>query len=142
GTNLVIRDSLRRSSDPYVLLKLGPNIGSTPVVKKNLNPVWNTQFQFPLTDFNRCSSLQLQVWDKDRFSDDYMGEAEIDLKPLVKGDGFLGQGKMVLATTKGNCLFKDSIIVEHAEGKRVQDVCLRLRNVDSGLLYLQLEWLL
>ncbi|KAH9322996.1 hypothetical protein KI387_017635 [Taxus chinensis] len=149
GNNLVVRDFFSRSSDPYVLLKLGPNLGSTRVVDKNLNPVWDEEFRFPITDFNRCSSLQLQVWDKDTVfgidcldPDDYMGEAVIDLKPLVKGDGFPAQGKVVLYASEGNCLFKDSVIVEHAEGKRVQDVCLRLRNVKSGLLYLQLEWTL
>ncbi|KAH9329930.1 hypothetical protein KI387_002038, partial [Taxus chinensis] len=92
GTNLVVRDL--RSSDPYVILKLGHHpVARTCVVKKNLNPVWNQQFQFSLTDFNRCL-LKLEVWDKDKVlsidwldRDDYMGEADIDLKPLVKGDG-------------------------------------------------------
>ncbi|GLJ16601.1 hypothetical protein SUGI_0284600 [Cryptomeria japonica] len=143
GADLVVRD--RRSSDPYVVLTLGNNKAKTRVVWQNLNPVWNEEFVFPITDTNRCF-LKIKVWDKDKFlsidhldPDDYMGEAEVDLNQLVNGVSDVKKDKIVLPTSKSNCFFRDSYVTESADGKRVQEACLKLRKVDSGVVDLQIE---
>ncbi|GLJ16604.1 hypothetical protein SUGI_0284740 [Cryptomeria japonica] len=139
GTDLVVRD--RRSSDPYVVLTLGTNVKRTKVVEKNLNPIWEEEFELPIT-VDSC--LKLKVWDKDHRwklkKDDFMGEAEIDLNQLVHGDrNDPAKQKIVLPTSKANCFFRDSYITQSADGKRVQEVCLKLRKVDSGVVELRLE---
>ncbi|KAK9123252.1 hypothetical protein Sjap_012854 [Stephania japonica] len=80
GTNLAVRDVL--TSDPYVILTLGKQSMKTRVIKSNLNPVWNEQLMLSIPD--PIPPLKLKVYDKDTFStDDHMGEAEINILPLV-----------------------------------------------------------
>nr|CAB3447765.1 unnamed protein product [Digitaria exilis] len=88
-----------------------------------------------------------EVYDHDTFSaDDIMGEAEIDLQPMITaamafrdtsrlGDMQIGRWFM----TKDNALLKDST-VNVVGGKVKQEVQLKLQNVESGELELELEW--
>ncbi|MED6199243.1 putative ADP-ribosylation factor GTPase-activating protein agd11, variant 2 [Stylosanthes scabra] len=81
GTNLAIRDVV--SSDPYVVLSLGDQSVKTRVIKKSLNPVWNESLMLSIPE--NIPPLKVCVYDKDKFStDDFMGEVEIDIEPLVK----------------------------------------------------------
>lgn len=86
------------------------------------------------------------VYDKDTFStDDFMGEAEIDIQPLVSAaiaheNSTLNEpmefGKLV--ASKENTLVKDSVI-SLTDGKVMQDVSLKLQNVERGVLEIELE---
>lgn len=86
------------------------------------------------------------MYDKDTFStDDFMGEAEIDIQPLVSAaiaheNSTLNEpmefGKLV--ASKENTLVKDSII-SLTDGKVMQDVSLKLQNVERGVLEIELE---
>ncbi|OIV99113.1 hypothetical protein TanjilG_32372 [Lupinus angustifolius] len=80
GTNLAVQDVM--TSDPYVILSLGHQSVKTRVIKNNLNPVWNESLMLSIPE--NIPPLKVLVYDKDTFStDDYMGEAEIDIQPLV-----------------------------------------------------------
>ncbi|KAK6163065.1 hypothetical protein DH2020_002906 [Rehmannia glutinosa] len=80
GTNLAVRDMV--SSDPYVILSLGNQSMRTRVIKNNLNPVWNERIMLSIPE--NIPPLKLLVYDKDTFStDDFMGDAEIDIQPLL-----------------------------------------------------------
>ncbi|PHU09288.1 putative ADP-ribosylation factor GTPase-activating protein AGD11, partial [Capsicum chinense] len=80
GTNLAVRDVV--TSDPYVILSLGSQSVKTRVIKNNLNPVWNEKLMLSIPE--NVPSLKVLVYDKDTFTtDDFMGEAEIDIQPLV-----------------------------------------------------------
>ncbi|XP_059069675.1 protein C2-DOMAIN ABA-RELATED 10-like [Cryptomeria japonica] len=95
-------------------------VASTRVVKKNLNPVWNQEFIFPVVDDNHL--LKLYVWDKDRWGcDDKMGKTEIDVRDLMEKD--LNSGKVV-SPCKQNFLYKDSHIIQLQGEKKVQEACL------------------
>ncbi|XP_059073551.1 GTPase activating protein 1-like [Cryptomeria japonica] len=144
GTNLVVKDI--RSSDPYVVLKFANKVVCTKVVKKNLNPTWNEEFKFPISSFSHYL-LKLEVWDKDKVfgidwldPDDFMGVAKIDLKHLINREKCPSQHKLGMSPSKENILHQDSYIIQTADGKRIQEVCLKLHNVTSGLVYLRLEW--
>lgn len=86
------------------------------------------------------------VYDKDTFStDDFMGEAEIDIQPLVAAtkayekstiDESMQLGKWV--ASNDNTLVKDGII-NLVDGKVRQDISLRLQNVERGILEIELE---
>ncbi|XP_050935872.1 protein C2-DOMAIN ABA-RELATED 11 isoform X1 [Cucumis melo] len=107
GKNLVIRDF--RSSDPYVVVKLGKQKAKTKVIKNNLNPVWNEELTFKIdaeptgllnfvSDSEKSQSIDCslflfphlirivlvqEVFDKDLFKrDDRMGRASINLQPM------------------------------------------------------------
>ncbi|KAK4217164.1 phosphatidylserine decarboxylase-domain-containing protein [Rhypophila decipiens] len=69
------------TSDPYLVLSLGDAKHVTHSVPKTLNPDWNEQTHFPITD---VQSLLLDVccWDKDRFGKDYLGEFDLALEEI------------------------------------------------------------
>ncbi|KAG6500553.1 hypothetical protein ZIOFF_040401 [Zingiber officinale] len=112
GSKLAVRDML--TSDPYVVLMLG----------------------------------QQQVYDHDVISaDDIMGEAEIDLQAMITaalafGDsdipGNMQVGKWL--KTSDNALVEDSL-VNIVNGRIKQELHLKLQNVESGEMELELEWL-
>ncbi|MCO5554030.1 hypothetical protein L7F22_007556 [Adiantum nelumboides] len=142
GAGLVARDL--KSSDPYVLLSLGDHEVRTPVVKRSLNPVWEQDLTLPT--FEPLLPLKLIVCDKDTFTvDDEMGEALIDLAPLigaVKQQSHMGPKNGVthrIVATKENSLARDSII-KLRDGMFVQELCVKLQNVESGEIELELMW--
>ncbi|KAL8507373.1 hypothetical protein ACS0TY_018066 [Phlomoides rotata] len=144
GTNLAVRDML--SSDPYVILTLGKQKVQTGVVNSNLNPVWNEEFTLSVPHGH--GSIKLQVYDHDTFSaDDIMGEAEIDIQPMVTAAMAFGDAGKFSDMQIGkwlksydNALIEDSP-VNIVAGKVRQDLWLRLQNVESGEIELELEWL-
>lgn len=88
-----------------------------------------------------------EVYDHDVFTaDDIMGEAEIDLQPMITAAMAFGDpsllGNMQIGKwfkTSDNALIKDST-VKIVDGKVKQEVFLKLQNVESGDLDLELEW--
>lgn len=87
------------------------------------------------------------VFDRDTFTvDDKMGDAEIDIKPYVEclrmGSEKLPNGSVVnkVQPSGTNCLAEESSCVWN-NGKIVQDMRLRLRNVECGEVEVQLEWI-
>lgn len=86
------------------------------------------------------------MYDKDKFTtDDFMGEAEIDIQPLVTAakayekstiNESMQLGKWV--ASKENTLVKDGII-SLVDGKVKQEISLRLQNVERGVLEIELE---
>lgn len=86
------------------------------------------------------------VFDKDTFSkDDPMGNAEIEVLPLTEvldlDTQSIRNGAVVrsVAPSSRNCLAEESHVC-WKQGKFVQDMILRLRNVESGEIMLQLQW--
>lgn len=144
GYNLVIRDVV--TSDPYVILSLGEQSMKTRVIKNNLNPVWNEQLMLSIPI--HIPPLKLLVYDKDTFKyDDFMGEAEIDIQPLVSAARAsetsaikepMQLGKWI--ANKENTLVRDSVIT-YSGGAVKQQISLRLQNVEKGILDIELECL-
>ncbi|XXG74675.1 hypothetical protein AAC387_Pa07g3334 [Persea americana] len=142
---LVVMDM--KSSDPYVVATIGEQQkAQTTVVKSNLNPVWNEELMLSVPqDFG---TLKLQLFDQDMLSsDDAMGEAEVDIHPMVTAATAIGDPTMFADMQIGkwlqsgdNALMKDST-VNIIDGKVKQEVSLKLQNVVSGELELELEWL-
>ncbi|KAK7399710.1 hypothetical protein VNO78_10899 [Psophocarpus tetragonolobus] len=144
GTDLAIRDML--TSDPYVILKLGQQTVQTNVIKSNLNPVWNEELMLSVPQ--QFGILNLNVFDYDMFSaDDIMGEADIDLQPLITsamayGDPSMFDNMQIGKWLKShdNALIDDST-VNIVDGKVKQEISIKLQNVESGELELALEWI-
>ncbi|KAK7405508.1 hypothetical protein VNO78_06871 [Psophocarpus tetragonolobus] len=142
GTHLAVRDVM--TSDPYVILSLGHQSVKTRVIKNNLNPVWNESLMLSIPE--NIPPLKVLVYDKDTFStDDFMGEAEIDIQPLVIAakayeksniNESMQLGKFV--ASKDNTLVRDGII-SLDEGKIKQEISVRLQNIERGELELELE---
>ncbi|CAN6572747.1 unnamed protein product [Malus baccata var. baccata] len=143
GVNLAVRDM--RSSDPYVVVKMSKQKLKTGVVKRNVNPVWDETLTLSVTEINL--PITLCVYDKDRFSfDDKMGDAEFEIALFIKVlrmrlEG-LPDGTVItkVQPNRENCLAEESCII-WSKGKLVQNMALRLRNVECGEVELQLQWI-
>ncbi|TKY53907.1 C2-DOMAIN ABA-RELATED 11 [Spatholobus suberectus] len=143
GKRLVIRDF--KSSDPYVVVKLGNQTAKTRVINCCLNPVWNEELNFTLTEPLRV--LNLEVFDKDLLkADDKMGNTYLNLQPLIYASRLrdilkVSSGETALrkvTPASENCLARDSSI-NCVNGEVVQSVWLRLRGVESGELQLTIK---
>ncbi|KAK8629893.1 hypothetical protein V6N13_078711 [Hibiscus sabdariffa] len=145
GKKLGIRDFIFKSSDPYVVVKLGDQVAKTKVINCCLNPVWNEELTFSLTE--PVGVLNLEVFDKDRFkADDKMGHAYLNLQPLVSAARLshalrVSSGEMALRKVvpdTDNCLVRESCI-SSINGEVVQRVRLRLCAVESGEIELKVR---
>ncbi|KAK7291346.1 hypothetical protein RIF29_06412 [Crotalaria pallida] len=143
GVNLAVRDV--RSSDPYVVLKMGKQKLKTRVIKKDVNPEWNEDITFSVVDQNL--PISLTVYDHDTFSkDDKMGDAEFEILPFIEALRMnvtgLPSGTVIsrIQPSKQNCLADESCIT-YTNGKVIQDIILRLRNVECGEVEIQLHWI-
>lgn len=143
GKRLVIRDF--KTSDPYVVVKLGNQVAKTKVINSCLNPVWNEELILSLTE--PVGALNLEVFDKDTFkSDDKMGHAQLNLQPLISASRL----KQILQVSSGettlrkvvpdsdNCIARESTI-SCINGEVVQSVWLRLCAVESGEIELKVK---
>ncbi|EMS65900.1 hypothetical protein CFC21_016964 [Triticum aestivum] len=142
GINLAYRDA--RGSDPYVVLRLGKQKLKTSVKRRSVNPIWHEELTLSITNPN--APIKLAVFDKDTFSkDDPMGNAEIEVLPFTEvleldTEGIRnGTVVRLVAPSSGNCLAEESRVC-WKNGKFVQDMILRLRDVESGEIMLKLEW--
>ncbi|CAM8971570.1 unnamed protein product [Rhodiola kirilowii] len=143
GINLAIRDV--RTSDPYAVIKMGRQKLKTRVINKDINPVWNEDLTLSVADSKL--PIMLTVYDHDTFSkDDKMGEAEFDIRTYLEALKMelsgLPSGTIIsrVQPNRNNCLSDESCIMWY-EGKVVQDMILRLRNVESGEVEIQLQWI-
>eukprot|EP01098_Paradermamoeba_levis_P015334 TRINITY_DN7726_c0_g1_i1.p1 TRINITY_DN7726_c0_g1~~TRINITY_DN7726_c0_g1_i1.p1 ORF type:complete len:550 (+),score=128.35 TRINITY_DN7726_c0_g1_i1:78-1727(+) len=66
------------NSDPFVKITVGDEKQKTKVIKRNLNPVWNQDFDFIIKDPCLLRAV-LSVHDRDRFGTVFMGQAELVL---------------------------------------------------------------
>ncbi|OEL14658.1 ADP-ribosylation factor GTPase-activating protein AGD12 [Dichanthelium oligosanthes] len=118
----------------------------TSVIKRNLNPVWNEELKLSVP--HKYGPVKLQVFDHDLLSrDDIMGEAEIDLQPMISSAMAFGDPELLADMQIGkwlkspdNALARDSA-VNVVGGKVKQEVSLKLQNVESGEVDLELEWI-
>jgi len=79
GTNLPALDS-GKTSDPYVTVSCGQFKQKTPVIKKNLNPVWqNATFIVPGL---AGDIINFSAFDSDLLTDDKMGDFSISLSEV------------------------------------------------------------
>jgi len=105
-----------------------------------------TEILFPLAAHVAMWCPFQEVYDKDTFSrDDAMGDAKLDIQPFMDAlnmvwDG-IPDGALLksIEPSRDNCLATESSILLK-NGKVVQDIILRLQNVESGELELNLQW--
>jgi len=77
-------DHLGGKSDPYCVLFLERQKEKTRTVKKTLNPKWQAEFEFFVSDPK--ASLEVSVFDWNRIlSDELIGKAEIPVNSLEDG---------------------------------------------------------
>ncbi|KAK7380083.1 hypothetical protein VNO78_32470 [Psophocarpus tetragonolobus] len=143
GVNLAIRDV--RSSDPYVVIKMNNQKLKTRVIKKDVNPEWNEDLTLSIINPNQ--KVKLTVYDHDTFSkDDKMGDAEFDIAPFIEAlkrniTGIPNGTVITRIQPSSHNLLADESCITYSNGKVVQDMILRLQNVECGEVEIQLQWI-
>uniref|UniRef100_A0A672PE57 Multiple C2 and transmembrane domain-containing protein 2-like n=1 Tax=Sinocyclocheilus grahami TaxID=75366 RepID=A0A672PE57_SINGR len=113
--HLYIYLSNTHTYDPYVKFKLdGKTLYKSKVVYKNLNPVWNETFSFPIRNLDQ--KLFIKVYDRDLTTDDFMGSCGVELNKLE-----LENSEMVLPLDDPNSLEDDMGVI-------IIDICLSVRD--------------
>mmetsp|Transcript_84897 Transcript_84897/g.243634 ORF Transcript_84897/g.243634 Transcript_84897/m.243634 type:complete len:552 (+) Transcript_84897:2-1657(+) len=73
-------------SDAYVVVNLGSQEFKTSVIDNNLNPVWSSDNYFTFEVAVEATTLKLACMNKNRFKDDSLGETEVDVRTLARGE--------------------------------------------------------
>ncbi|XP_074309399.1 protein C2-DOMAIN ABA-RELATED 7-like [Silene latifolia] len=144
GMNLVVMDFT--SSDPYVVISIGDQDVQTGHVYDTCNPYWSDEDELTLGVYDLDTPIILKVYDKDTFKgDDFMGESRIDIIPYLEyvkaGLAPLSTGSIVgkIDPSEQNCLHETSYIL-WKDGQLVQKMILRLNNVLTGEVEIQVRW--
>ncbi|CAO3616193.1 unnamed protein product [Cunninghamella blakesleeana] len=69
-------------SDPYAVIRINGKKYTTGVVKQNLNPTWNFEFDISLSHNKIPNLINITVWDKDMIGRDFLGEVSIPFKNI------------------------------------------------------------
>lgn len=114
-------------------------------MKNSCNPDWDDELTLSISQPD--IPVVLTVYDHDSLSaDDNIGDAVIDIKPLLQyvkmRDESLTIGTLTskVHPSKENCLAEESSVVREKE-KVVQDMRLKLRNMERSEVQVQLEWI-
>ncbi|KAI9439591.1 C2 domain-containing protein [Lactarius indigo] len=80
-------------SDPFVIVSILGKQSSTPVCKRNLNPVYDAKdatFDFPIhmSLLNVLGTLNFAVWDQDMVRDDFLGKYSLPVHQWIRGAAF------------------------------------------------------
>ncbi|KAJ0244742.1 Calcium-dependent lipid-binding [Hirschfeldia incana] len=73
-------------SDPYVKGQLGAYRFKTKILKKTLSPKWQEEFKIPILTWDSPNILNIEVQDKDRFSDDSLGDCSVNIAEFRGGE--------------------------------------------------------
>ncbi|KAG7581952.1 C2 domain [Arabidopsis suecica] len=72
-------------ADPYVKGQLGAYRFKTKILWKTLAPKWQEEFKIPICTWESPNILNIEVQDKDRFSDDSLGDCSVNIAEFRGG---------------------------------------------------------
>ncbi|AEE75544.1 Calcium-dependent lipid-binding (CaLB domain) family protein [Arabidopsis thaliana] len=72
-------------ADPYVKGQLGAYRFKTKILWKTLAPKWQEEFKIPICTWDSANILNIEVQDKDRFSDDSLGDCSVNIAEFRGG---------------------------------------------------------
>ncbi|KAJ7573667.1 phosphatidylserine decarboxylase-domain-containing protein [Mycena floridula] len=87
--------------DPFVVVSFGKKVFRTRVIRHSRSPVWDEKLLFHVRRWEVGFKIQLTILDWDKLSsNDYIGDAHVDVGELVKGavqpgaDGLYAEGAL------------------------------------------------
>jgi Ca2+-dependent lipid-binding protein len=133
-------------SDPYVLLSFehsseaAPKSQQTHVIKDSLNPVWDTDLYFLVSD--EFQQFKVQVYDEDTGRDNKLGHCHVlrrdeDVRGKLTGDNYYledGKGGTVEVYTQELDLKRGLGHVFAEKGKKIQEFIAGKRRDNYALL--------
>ncbi|PWA30114.1 hypothetical protein CCH79_00009767 [Gambusia affinis] len=83
GKDKFLGGLIKGKSDPYGVIRLGPQEVKSKVINENLNPRWNEVHEFLMYD-NTAKTMEIVLFDEDPDEDDKLGNVMIDMSELKK----------------------------------------------------------
>eukprot|EP00105_Crassostrea_gigas_P027085 XP_011448299.1 PREDICTED: extended synaptotagmin-2 isoform X2 [Crassostrea gigas] len=126
-------------SDPYAVLKFGPEKFKTKVINNSVNPEWNEVFE-TIIDCKDAQVIDLEIRDEDPGSkDDKIGTAAIDISSSAS-NGTLDTWLPLENVKKGDVHIKlvwmylanDPIVLEKVDTSTELATCVLMVNLDSA----------
>eukprot|EP00095_Tigriopus_kingsejongensis_P005187 maker-scaffold321_size207582-snap-gene-1.29 protein:Tk05187 transcript:maker-scaffold321_size207582-snap-gene-1.29-mRNA-1 annotation:"c2 domain-containing protein 5 isoform x2" len=128
--HLPIMDRSSENTDAYAEVKFGEVTHKTEVMRKSLNPQWNSEwFRFEAADDMELQDepLQIRVMDYDTYSaNDAIGKVYIDLNPLL-----LPSAALNAAESQG--LPEEGAAIEHTPGGSMMSGWLPIYDTMHGI---------
>ncbi|XP_064408480.1 extended synaptotagmin-1 [Latimeria chalumnae] len=84
--NLESKDSygiFKGKSDPYAILRVGTQTFTSKTIEESLNPKWNELYEIFVHEVPG-QELEIEIFDKDPDSDDFLGRMKLDLGEVLK----------------------------------------------------------
>ncbi|CAH8367829.1 unnamed protein product [Eruca vesicaria subsp. sativa] len=72
-------------ADPYVKGQLGAYSFKNKILRKTLAPKWQEEFKIPILTWDSPNILNIEVQDKDIFSDDRLGDCSVNISKFRGG---------------------------------------------------------
>ncbi|XP_048839626.1 extended synaptotagmin-1 isoform X1 [Brienomyrus brachyistius] len=128
--DLVSKDNygiISGKSDPYVILRVGPQVFTSHHVENNLNPQWREMYEVIVHEVPG-QELEVEVFDKDPDQDDFMGRFKIDLG-LVKKAQLVDEWFTLKDTASGRVHLKLEWLSLQANADRLEQILQRNGNI-------------
>ncbi|KYO28716.1 extended synaptotagmin-1 [Alligator mississippiensis] len=79
----LMKGLIEGKSDPYALLRVGTQLGTSRVIDNSLNPVWNEIYEFMVHEVPG-QELEVELFDKDPDEDDKLGRMKLDFGEVLR----------------------------------------------------------
>ncbi|CAM4628625.1 unnamed protein product [Leuciscus chuanchicus] len=116
-------------SDPYALLRVGPQTFKSQHLDNTLNPKWGEMYEVIVHEVPG-QELEVEVFDKDPDQDDFLGRTKIDLG-IVKKSKIVDEWFTLKDTPTGRVHLKLEWLTLEADTGRLKEVLKRNESVVS-----------
>ncbi|XP_067316530.1 extended synaptotagmin-1 isoform X2 [Pseudorasbora parva] len=116
-------------SDPYALLRVGPQTFKSRHLDNTLNPKWGEMYEVIVHEVPG-QELEVEVFDKDTDKDDFLGRTKLDLG-IVKKSKIVDEWFTLKDTTTGRVHLRLEWLKLEADTGRLEEVLKRNESVVS-----------
>ncbi|XP_016120232.1 extended synaptotagmin-1-like, partial [Sinocyclocheilus grahami] len=116
-------------SDPYALLRVGPQTFKSRHLDNTLNPKWDEMYEVIAHEVPG-QELEVEVFDKDPDHDDFLGRTKLDLG-IVKKSKIVDEWFTLKDTPTGRVHLRLEWLTLEADTERLEEVLKRNENVVS-----------
>ncbi|XP_062255886.1 extended synaptotagmin-1 [Platichthys flesus] len=116
-------------SDPYAILRVGPQTFTSPHVDNTDSPKWGEMYEVIVHEVPG-QELEVEVYDKDPDQDDFLGRAKLDLG-IVKKSIFVDDWFTLKDTTSGRVHFRLEWLTLLPSSERLEQILKRNESVTS-----------
>ncbi|XP_073708690.1 extended synaptotagmin-1-like [Garra rufa] len=124
-----VKGMMSGMSDPYAMLRVGPQTFKSRHLDNTLNPKWDEMYEVIVHEVPG-QELEVEVFDKDPDHDDFLGRIKLDLG-IVKKSKLVDEWFTLKDTSTGRVHLKLEWLTLEADTERLEEVVKRNESVVS-----------